>query len=306
MSVDAGEYRDHLSAVVQRAGLEVDEIVLPVDREVVLYGLKFHYLDWGMAGRPMVVFLHGGGLNSHTWDLCCLSLRKRYHCIALDQRGHGDSQWSEEADYSLASQRNDILAFLVHLKAERAALVGMSMGAINALAFACSHSERLSALVLVDAGPTTRPKGRARIREFVDSNPSFPSLEAAVQQALSFNPRRDPALLRTSLRHNMRQKPDGTWSWKYDHGRLAARDATEYQKTRDALWNDIPGVQCPALVVRGAESDVFLEEDAARLTSSLLHGQQVTIARAGHTVQGDNPKDLVIALQKFFTSAGIG
>src|SRR4051794_31152425 len=89
----------HLRLAVRIAGLEVDELVLPTEHDVVVGGLRLHYLDWGSARRPPLLFLHGGCLTAHTWDLVCLALRKQFHCLALDLRGHGDSEWSPTVDY---------------------------------------------------------------------------------------------------------------------------------------------------------------------------------------------------------------
>src|SRR5919108_6028446 len=110
MSLSPEEYREHLATTAVRAGFSFSdsEVVLPQSREFHLGRMRFHYLDWGNRHLPTIVFLHGGGLNAHTWDLVCLALRGDYHCLALDQRGHGDSEWSPVGDYSLPSQVRDI------------------------------------------------------------------------------------------------------------------------------------------------------------------------------------------------------
>ena len=101
----AGEAR-HLAAVAAAAGVGVTHLVLPEHEHVVLGGMRLHYLDWGSPGGGRgtprglpVVFLHGGGLNAHTWDIICLAVREEHHCYALDLRGHGDSEWSPALDY---------------------------------------------------------------------------------------------------------------------------------------------------------------------------------------------------------------
>ena len=81
--------------------------------------MRFHYLDWGTAGRHPILFLHGGGLNAHTWDVVCLMLRRDYHCFALDQRGHGDSEWEPTSDYSHDSQVGDVEGFFAKLQLKR-------------------------------------------------------------------------------------------------------------------------------------------------------------------------------------------
>jgi esterase len=249
------------------------------------------------------VFLHGGALNAHTWDLCCLALRDDFHCLALDQRGHGDTDWSPEADYSIAAQRGDTLGFVDALDLDKFVLVGMSLGAINSLAFAVEHCDRLDALVLIDAGPHMRRPGSRRIRDFVNDTADMSSLDAIIERALKFNPRRDPVILRRSLMHNLRQQPDGSWAFKYDRRRFHALDQSRHLEDRARLADHLDRVTCPTLVVRGGDSDVFHEDDAARLAASLPNGRHVTVPRAGHTVQGDNPKDLVKELRRFLAEA---
>jgi len=299
MTLSADEYRDHLETTAVRAGFAFGGVVLPSEHDVNVGQLRFRYLDWGTKGLRPILFLHGGALTAHTWDLCCLALRDEFHCIALDQRGHGDTDWAPDADYSIGAQREDIRGFADRLGLDRFVLVGQSMGAINGLAFAVTHPERLSALVMIDAGPEVRRRGSSRIREFVNGGAKPETLEEIIERALAFNPRRDPQILRRSLMHNLRRQPDGSWSWKYDRSRFQRLDHDTYLAERRRLADNLAKVTCPALVIRGAESDVFHQDDAERLAKNFPDGRQITIAQAGHTVQGDNPKDLVAALREF-------
>jgi len=299
MTLSAEEYHDHLRTTAVRAGFRFDEVVLPEERRVAVNGLGFRYLDWGTKGLRPILFLHGGALTAHTWDLCCLALRDEYHCMALDQRGHGDSDWAPDADYSISAQREDVKGFAEAVGLDQFVLVGMSLGAINGLAYAIAYPETLSALVLIDAGPNVRRPGSSRIRNFVNGGAEPSSLEAIIERALEFNPRRDPLILRRSLMHNLRRQEDGNWVWKYDRRRFQAMGGDQHAVERRSLADGLASVTCPTLVVRGAESDVFHDEDAERLAAGLPAGRWVKIPKAGHTVQGDNPKDLVAALREF-------
>jgi len=298
MTLSAEEYHDHLKTTAVRAGFSFAEVVLPEERRVAANGLSFRYLDWGTKGQRPILFLHGGALTAHTWDLCCLALRDDYHCMALDQRGHGDSDWAPDADYSLSAQREDVKGFTEAIGLDQFVLVGMSMGAINGLAYAIAYPETLSALVLIDAGPDVRRRGSSRIRDFVNGGAKPESLDAIIERALAFNPRRDPKVLRRSLMHNLRRQEDGNWVWKYDRRRFQQMGEA-HAAERQGLADGLARVTCPTLVVRGAESDVFHEEDGERLAQRLPDGRFITIPRAGHTVQGDNPKDLAAALHDF-------
>jgi esterase len=303
MSLSPEEYREHLEATSVRAGFSFADVVLPESHEVQVGDLRMHYLDWGNKHLPPIVFLHGGALNAHTWDLVCLALRDDYRCIALDQRGHGDTDWAPDADYSMGAQLADTTGFVDKLGLDKFILVGMSLGAINSLAFAINHPERLNNLVIIDAGPEMRPPGSSRIRDFVNGVADTVTIEAIIEKALEFNPRRDPKILRRSLMHALRQQPDGTWRWKYDRRRFQVLDQEKHRTERAALADGLSRITCPTLIVRGGESDVFAEEDGIRLAARLPDGKFVTVPKAGHTVQGDNPKDLVAELRRFLTKA---
>jgi esterase len=304
MSLTDSELREHLTLASAKAGLTFPELVLPAAHDVVLRRMRFHYLDWGTAGRPPIVFLHGGGLNAHTWDLVCLGLRRERHCFALDQRGHGDSEWSPEMDYTTESQVGDLEAFVDRLGLTRFVLVGMSLGGVNAMAWAGRHSERLAGLVIVDVGPEIRMAGVQKIAAFTSEQKLLDSIDEVIERALAFNPRRDPRLLRLSLRHNLRQTPKGQWMWKYDQRHRGKAEPGAYERRRELLWNAVAKISCPTLVVRGAQSDVFHDEDAERLTAALSRGRWVRVENAGHTVQGDNAAGLLTELRGFLGELG--
>jgi pimeloyl-ACP methyl ester carboxylesterase len=299
MTLSADEFRVHLELSAATAGVSLPDLTLPSSHHVLLGAMRFHYLDWGTAGLPPVVFLHGGGLNAHTWDLVCASLRPERYCLALDQRGHGESEWSPEMDYSTERHVGDLQTFLDTLKLRRVVLVGMSLGGANALAWAGQNSRRLAGLVLVDIGPETRSDGVRKIAAFTSDATPLDSVEQFVDRALTFNPRRNRELLRRSLLHNLRRMPDGRFMWKYDQRHRGKVDPAAHARRRELLWAAVDGVECPTLVVRGAQSDVFHDEDAERLARRLKHGRWVKIEGAGHTVQGDNPAALLASLRPF-------
>jgi esterase len=279
------------------AGLDVPEFVAPLHHQVLLRDMRFHYLDWGTDGKLPTLFLHGGGQTARTWDLCCLALRRELRCIALDQRGHGDSEWSYAFHYTPADHAGDVLALLDHLKVERALVVGMSMGCLNGLAFALAHPERVAAFVAVDAGPWVQMEGGKRIALFTREAAESIDLDAWVAAAVRFNPRRDPRLLRQGLLHNLRELPDGSLTWKTDRRRWTDLDAMNARI--EALRSQVGAIRCPVLILRGAESDVFSDADAERFAAALPDARWLRVEGAGHTVQGDQPAALVRALREF-------
>ena len=203
---DQAELRAGLRRAVDWAELVISEIVLPRDEQVILRDHRFHYLDWGGDGPP-VVLLHGGGLNAHTFDLICLALRDRFHCYALDLRGHGDSEWSPVMDYGLDAHAGDVEAFVRLIGLRDFVLVGMSLGGLTALAYAGAHDGALAALVLIDIGPETQEEGGRRIREFMLLPSELDSIDDYISRAKAFNPLRDEVVLRSSLRNLLRRCP---------------------------------------------------------------------------------------------------
>jgi pimeloyl-ACP methyl ester carboxylesterase len=299
------DYPEHLREAAAMAGVAIPEFMVPAEHQVVVGRMRLRYLDWGTRGKRPVLFLHGGGLTAHTWDLVCLALRPDYRCLAPDLRGHGDSEWSPEMDYGIEAHRGDVTALIDHLGLDGLVLVGMSLGGLTALAYAGRQAARLSALVIVDVGPEARQEGARRIAEFLAAPAEFDSVEDVVERALAFNPRRDARLLRRSLQHNLRRLPNGKLTWKHDRRHRAHFDAEEWARRRHALWDDVPRITCPTLVVRGGRSDVFHDEDAAKLAAALPRGAWVRVEDAGHTVQGDNPRALVAELRRFLDQQGL-
>jgi pimeloyl-ACP methyl ester carboxylesterase len=169
---------------------------------------------------------------------------------------------------------------------------------MTALRYASRHSDRLAALVVVDFTPYVRPGPRVnRVREFTLQEPELESVEAFVERAVRFNPRRDPRLLRNSLRHNLRRLPNGNWTWKYDRRHISP----DYFDRTMARFHEVAGevneIRCPTLIVRGDEG--LDEQEAQQLQRSVRCAEVVTVDGAGHNVQGDNPKALAAELDRF-------
>lgn len=301
MTLTPSESLQHLRLAVELSGVDAPEVVLPNGQHVVAQGTRLHLLDWGTRGRPPILFLHGGALSARSWDVVCLGLRGDYHCVALDQRGHGDSEWSPIMDYAPEAHARDIDGVLDALGFERVVLVGQSMGGLNAFVYTTQHPDRVAGLVLVDVGPNIRMDGARRIGEFVSGTAEIDSIDAFVEQALTFNPLRDRRLLAGSARYNLRQLPSGKWVRKNDTRFFGQVGIEEVARRIEAYWSDVAKVTCPALVVRGALSDVFLDDAAERFAGALPSARWTRVEGAGHTVQGDNPAGLIAVLRPFLS-----
>ncbi|MGH7303714.1 MAG: alpha/beta fold hydrolase [Candidatus Rokuibacteriota bacterium] len=258
------------------------------DRTLVLNGQRFHYTEWGAATAPALILLHGVTGHARTWDEEARSLASRYRVLALDQRGHGDSDPSPNADYTVATMAADLAAFADALALARVTLVGLSMGGRVAIAFAAQAPRRVERLVVVDIGPDISEAGMLRVGTLMARSPE---LFQSFQQALAFhrltNPLYSEAMLRHRVEHGTRPA-DGGFTWKYDRG---LREAVRSGTWRDPidlwpLWRDIT---CPILLVRGADSDVLSSETAKRMLDENPNAHFAEIPGAGHSVPGDQP-----------------
>ncbi len=263
------------------------------DRYIQINGMNFHYLEWGDAANPTIVMLHGGSQQGHSWDVVSLALSDQYHILALDQRGHGDSDWAPDGDYTIDANQGDIDGFVQAQGLDGFALVGHSMGGRNAYVWASRHPGKLKVLVVVDTGPVSMRQGQERMARFRELPDELDTFEEFAQRVQEYTGRSRQQVL-GALMYSIRERSDGKWTWKYDKlFRQPERRESGY--TPEQLWECVNKIDCPTLVVRGANSDLFQEETMQRMQEIIPDCETVTIARAGHLVQGDNPADFVAA-----------
>lgn len=268
---------------------------MPIDRVAHLAGLRFHYLDYGTAGAPPCLLIHGAAQTAHSFAEVAPDLARDHHVVCMDQRGHGDSDWAPR--YRREDFVADIGGLLDHLGWRRATLIAMSLGGLNAMAFAARHPERVRALIVVDVVPTVVPQGAEAIGKQLAVR-DFPSFDAAVEMAHAFNPRRSLENIRERLSHALREGPDGTWSYKFDPHIASGAS------TIDAVWLDVRRLRCPTLLVRGSESPIVNAEGMARFTQETARARAVEVPGAGHSVMGDNPDGFLAAVRPFLRQHG--
>ncbi len=271
--------------------------------------LTLHALEWSREGVPLLL-LHGFGNEAHIWDDFAPMLAPHYRTLALDHRGHGDSDWDPKARYELEAMVRDLEAVTEALEIERLVLIGHSLGGRVATVFAGHHPERMAGLVLVDIGPDLDARGVTRIRMDVGTNrqPTFASVaEYASALSLAY-PAGQPEALQRMARCGLRQREDGRFELKIDpalrgaagRSEPAARSAEPERAAADAQWAALERIACPTLVVRGAASDVFSPETADRMVEDVLRqGTLAVVARAGHSVMTDNPEGFRDAVAGF-------
>ena len=252
-------------------------------------GVTLHAIAWGALDRPPLVLLHGGGANAHWWDQLAPALAEHFHVVALDFRGHGESDFPEEVKVGAFSE--DLEALLAHLGAPDARLVGHSMGGHVALDHA-ARSARTPALALLDvAWRTPRRTGRLA-RRALGLRRSYATRAEAIER-YAFLPAalHAPEELRRAIaEHSVRREADGRFSYRFD-----------------PRWFGLPSqpppplasVRCPTLVVRGAKSALLSSEGATALVKGIADARLVELAGAGHHVHLDRPAELLAALLGF-------
>lgn len=272
------------------------------DREVQVGDLKLHYQEWGDQSSPAMVLLHGFGVSGHMFDEFGAVAGNRYHLFGIDQRGHGDSDWSPEGDYSREAFVSDLEGFRRALGLERFILVGHSMGGLNAVVYAARYPERVERLVLVDVGPEAAREGVDNIVRFT-RGPDNLEFEQYVEMAHRFNPRRSIENIRERMRHRLRPTGDGKWTWKFDR-RFRDPDSgirVGSTSSADETWSQFRQVTVPTLLVRGSESDVLTQDVAERVVAEMPAARLAIIPGAGHSVPGDNPPDFTRVVLDFLS-----
>ena len=280
-----------LHEAARQMGVPFQEENEPVDRWVRANGMNFHLLEWGDPGKPGVLMLHGASQQAHSWDFISLGLSSEYHVLVLDQRGHGDSDWAPDGDYSIEAAQRDLDGIVDALGLSDFNLMGHSMGGRNSFVWASRHPGMLRSLTIVDTGPETVPRGSDRIRRFRELPDNLDTFEEFADRVQEYTGRSREQVL-GALKYSIRQGADGKWTWKYDKV-MRQSGRTESYWTPEQLWDCVKRIDCPTLVTRGDRSDIFAAETMDRMCEDIADCTCVTIANAGHLVQGDNPVDFL-------------
>ncbi|MFM6950222.1 MAG: alpha/beta fold hydrolase [Novosphingobium sp.] len=252
----------------------------------------------GPKGAPTVVLGHGGGQTRHSWDKAEQQLAKAgYFAVNYDLRGHGDSDWSTDGDYSLEARADDLAAVAL-IGSETFALVGASLGGITAMV-AASRGLTPAALVLVDIVPKMSSKGVAKITAFMTGNPNgFASLEDAADAISAYYPDRPRPKDLSGLKKNLREGHDGRWRWHWDPSWMDSPrgDPNHLLKIMDAAdWTD----RVPTLLVRGMKSDIVDDDGVDDLRRRIPKLEIADIRGAGHMVAGDKNDEFNSAVIDF-------
>lgn len=250
----------------------------------------------GPEDGPPVVLLHGGGQTRHSWSGTWKVLVDRgWRAYSVDLRGHGESEWSPDGDYSMDAFAGDVVAIASSLP-RPPILVGASLGGLSSLVAVAetpNQGELARGLVLVDVAHQMEQSGRDRIGSFMGSAPDgFASLDEAADAIAAYNPHRPRPTDLTGLAKNLRQRDDGRWVWHWDpafiSGKFGSRDETRASVIDPArLERAVGTLAIPTLLVRGRSSDLLSEEGAQDFLRRVPHAEYADVAGAGHMVAGD-------------------
>jgi pimeloyl-ACP methyl ester carboxylesterase len=266
---------------------------------IVLRQMRFHFLEWGEADAPAIVLLHGGHQSAHSWDLVSLHLAQRYRVLALDQRGHGDSEWARDVVYSNHEMSLDAEAFIQVMGLDRPVLIGHSMGGRNAMLLIRRKAVTLRAAVIVDVGPEVSDKGRAAIAGFVQGNQEFDDLEHFVRNVRQYDPYRSREHIERTVKYNMLQRADGKFISKCDSNPRRLGIVRVSGPLENITLEDAAGFDLPVLLVRGANSNILAPDAAERFAAALPQGRLATVPDCGHNVHGQNTRGFIAVLNEF-------
>ena len=243
----------------------------------------------GSPNDPLVILLHGGGQTRHAWKGTTEKLASSgFYAVALDLRGHGDSDWSEEGDYAIESYRSDLISIIEEI-GKPASLIGASLGGMVSLSTAGDpeFEKHCSALVMVDIGIYPNEEGSNEILEFMSSGfKGFVSLEEASDAIATYLPHREKPKDISGLKKNLRLKEDGKYYWHWDPKFIQSRTSnrTEHRSKHKTYAHN---VCIPTLLIRGALSNVVTEEEVKDFMETIKHAEFVEIDKAAHMIAGD-------------------
>ena len=271
-------------------------------------GMRIAADDWPGDG-PSVVLAHGGGQTRHSWGGTAAVLSSHGHrVLSMDLRGHGDSAWDPNGDYSMSAYRDDALAVAEWI-GEPVAWVGASLGGMTGLHAVDAAPDRFSALILVDITPRPAAAGVSRILEFMakDALDGFATLDDAADAIAAYQPHRPRPTDLSGLAKNLRLRDDGRWRWHWDPAFLDTRTDGTSEHARDAHHGELEAIArrltLPMLLVRGKLSDLVTDAEAAEFRQMVPHAEYVDVAGAAHMIAGDKNDVFTDAVVQFLDPA---
>ena len=284
----------------------------PTSNTFISQRLRLHYVDWGNADKPPLLLVHGGRDHCRSWDWTAEALREDWHVIAMDHRGHGDSEWTSDGNYRTMDLVYDVAQLIHQLDLAPVTIVSHSWGGNTSLRYAGLFPENVRKIVAIE-GIHPTPEREAlmknvpfarRVREFIGEKRKaagrlprrYPSLEDAYARMKSENPYLTDAQARHLTIHGINRNEDGTFSWKFDpHLNV---DSAPYDISLDQLHGLWRSITCPTLLLNGADSTAGNPAQDGRI-EHFRNATVVEFENAGHWLHHDQFDRFVATLRDF-------
>jgi pimeloyl-ACP methyl ester carboxylesterase len=288
------------------------QLLGPTSNTFISQRLRLHYVDWGNADKPPLLLVHGGRDHCRSWDWTAEALREDWHIIAMDHRGHGDSQWTEDGNYRTMDLVYDVAQLIHQLDLAPVTIVSHSWGANTSLRYAGLFPENVRKIVAIE-GLFPTPEREAlmknvpfarRVREFIGEKRKaagrlprrYPTLEDAYARMKGENPYLTDVQARHLTLHGINRNEDGTFSWKFDpHLNV---DGAPYDITieqRNELWK---AITCPTLLLNGADSWAGNPERNG-MAQHFRNAEVIEFENAGHWLHHDQFDKFIATLKDF-------
>lgn len=267
-------------------------------------GLKLTADIWGPEGGRNVLMLHGGGQTRYSWKATSRILAEAgMRVVALDLRGHGDSDWSTDGDYGFEKNCDDVLEVFEQIDSPTT-IIGASLGGLTGILATEAAPSHVSRLALVDVVPRFEAAGSARIRDFMRGAPrGFASLDEAAEAIAVYLPHREKPKSTEGLRRNLRLREDGRWYWHWDP-RMMENPPTSTPTERSTMLEAAArSITIPVLLLQGRLSDVISDEGVEEFRTHVPQLEVVTLDGAAHTAAGDDNDAFSAAVVEFCSRA---
>jgi len=284
----------------------------PTSEYFISQRLKLHYLDWGNPDKPLLLLVHGGMDHARNWDWVARAMRDDYHVVAVDLRGHGDSEWSSSGDYRIEGFMLDLDAWLEHLGDQPVNIVAHSLGGNIVVRYAGFYPEKFKKIVAIE-GLGFSPQMQAK-RDSTPIEQQFYDFFNRKRSVAKRQPRRYQNMADACARmmqehtflndqqarhlteYGVRKNEDGTYSWKFDNQLYAYQIGDIPQRDIEYLWGRI---SCPTLLAYGADSWASNPAEDGRF-QHFKTAQLKIYEKAGHWVQHDQLAEFVADIKTFF------
>ncbi|MBI3964689.1 MAG: alpha/beta hydrolase [Chloroflexi bacterium] len=269
------------------------------DRYVEVGGLRLHYLDYGTAGKPLILCVHGGAAQGHWFDFFAPDFRSDYHVIALDLPGHGDSDWLEPDQYSYFRYAATVDAFVRALDLRDFVYFGHSMGGLIGIVYVAEYPERVRALVVADSTLHLQLDRIGVLRDVGSKKGSTFATKAELESRFRLRPAgpATPEVIRHLAQFSGRQLEDGSWTNKFDRHTYSTRQEMDG-------FPYFPRIAAPTFLVKAELSPRLVPEVVDRVRVLKPDIQFAEVPNADHHLFLDNPRGFEKVMRAFLQSLG--